>query len=103
MPYWKRTEIQASLFRGTLSLSGIQCLSKRHVPGLAQDVMAYLRLVVGLRDELALLRVINTPRYCSSVKPLAAPLAYTPAAAAKLTSALLLQARHWRYISGQAA
>jgi hypothetical protein len=29
---------------------------------LSQDVMAYLRLAVGLRDDVALARVINTPR-----------------------------------------
>lgn len=27
-----------------------------------QDVMAYLRLAVGLRDDVALARIINTPK-----------------------------------------
>jgi superfamily I DNA/RNA helicase len=27
-----------------------------------QDVMAYLRLAVGLQDDTALLRIINTPK-----------------------------------------
>lgn len=34
----------------------------RALPHAAQDVVAYLRLAVSLRDDVALARVINTPR-----------------------------------------
>lgn len=33
-----------------------------HLPATTQDVMAYLRLAVSLHDDVALARIINTPR-----------------------------------------
>ncbi|PRW20204.1 ATP-dependent DNA helicase isoform B [Chlorella sorokiniana] len=61
-----RTHIQARLVEQELVLRNIPYVLVGGVPFWRrveiQDVMAYLRLAVSLRDDVALARIINTPR-----------------------------------------
>ncbi|KAL4420828.1 hypothetical protein ABPG75_010484 [Micractinium tetrahymenae] len=61
-----RTRMQARLLEQQLVLHKIPYVMVGGVPFWrrveVQDVMAYLRLAVGLRDDVALTRIINTPK-----------------------------------------
>ena len=63
--FWKRKEIQVS--RRCNTAGARLCHARCAIPPLfssrVQGIIAYLRLAVGLRDELALRDTINMPKY----------------------------------------